>query len=575
MMFLKLKCAKPRHLCELVKRFSFGAVSFDVHSLAHFLDACMYDVAAAHARLLKSHDLARCSSPWNKILNLYCRSGLFRRAQQLFDVIPSRDVVSYNTLISAHARQGRATFESLRLYTRMLCENIKPDHLTLSMLLTTSSMLVEQIHSHSTKMGLNSNAFVGGALVSGYERCRGLEEAIRTFEEIEEMDVVCWNILIDVCARRGSKRHAVDMFCRMRKEGGGAFDCFTLTSVLKTCSERGDLSLGMQLHGCSWKAGLVRDTPIGNALITMYMKCGGGLDSAVEVFQTILDPNIISWTAIIAGLVQNGLAKEAASFYYEMVYVGMMENEFCFTSVLPAFSMLVSLDHGRMIHSRIIKSGFCFNVMVGNALIDMYFKCGSAEDAQMAFETMRNHDTVSWTITILGFGQHGKGEEALQIFRALDRSGTSPDSVTFLALLSTCSHGGLVEEGIKIFHSMVNDYNIKPKREHCACVIDMLGRAGKLSEAEKFIQELGLERDPLAWESLLGTCAIHGATELGERSAEKVMELEPHKDGPYVLLSNIYAEQKMWAEKVKLRGRLDASMLAKDVGYSWSSGFKV
>ncbi|WOL06531.1 pentatricopeptide repeat-containing protein [Canna indica] len=335
-MFVGFKCHKSRHLSEHLKLFSSVALS-----LARFLDACADDAAvpATHACLIKVYDSTASSSSslWNKLLRFYSTRGLLREAQHLFDEIPSRDAVSYNTLISSHARDGRDSSEILRLYKRMLRENIQPDHITLPALLSVSSNLVEQIHSQSVKLGLNSNAFVGGAMVKGYERCRGLDEAIRAFEEIKELDSVSWNIVIDVCARRGSKRHAVDMFSRMQLEGGGSVDSFTLTSVLKTCSEKGDLSLGMQLHGCSWKAGLVYDTPISNALITMYMKCGGRVDSALEVFRGILFPNIISWSAIIAGLVQNGLAKEAACFYCEMVRKGMMENEFCFASLVPAF----------------------------------------------------------------------------------------------------------------------------------------------------------------------------------------------------------------------------------------------
>ncbi|KAG1334356.1 pentatricopeptide repeat-containing protein [Cocos nucifera] len=491
-----------------------------------------------------------------------------------------RDAISYNTMISAQIRIKRNAFEPLRLYSQMLADGVKPNNITFSSLLVASdgmkeSHFVEQIHAQSIKFGLNSDEFVGSAMVNGYERCRGLKEALCAFEEIAELDSVSFNIMIDVCARRGSKWLAMDIFSRMRREGNGSFDSFTLTSVLKTCLERGDLRLGMQLHGCAWKAGLVSDAPIGNALITMYSKCGGGMDSMVAAFRRVLEPNIISWTAMIAGLVQNGLAEEAASFYKEMVTSDVMENEFCFASVLRAFSFLASLEHGRMVHSRIVKSVFSLDVMVGNALVDLYFKCGSLEDARLVFETMRSPDVVCWTVMILGLGQHGKGREALKIFGAMESKGFKPDAITFLAALSACSHGGLVDDGLRIFNSMVNHYGIKPKREHCACVVDMLGRSGRLKEAERFIGEMGMEMDPLAWEALLGACGIYGEMELGQRSAEKLIKLEPQKDGPYVLLSNIYAERRMWEEKESLRERLNASGLRKEPARSWFSGLEV
>ncbi|XP_074588091.1 pentatricopeptide repeat-containing protein At4g33170-like [Curcuma longa] len=571
---LLLRRPEPRHFSRALNLVSSATVFFDAHSL---LDSCAASAgglpcfaSAAHACLLKLRD-----PPWNKLLRIYCRLGLLHHAHQLFDEMPRRDVVSYNTLVTSHARADRDADETLRLYGRMLRESLQPDHITLTALLDVSSDLVEQIHSHSVKLRLNSNPFVGSAMVNQYEQRRGLEDAIQVFEEIEEVDLVSWNIVIDVCARRGSKKHAAEIFSRMRKESRFGFDCFTLTSVLKTCSEAEDLSFGMQLHGCSLKAGLVFDAPIGNALITMYSKCGGEMDCAVDVFEGISNLNIISWTSMIAGLVQNGLAKEAVSYYHNMVHAGMLENGVCFASVLPAFSKLSNLDLGRMVHSRIIKLDVFRDVMVANALVDVYFKCGSVKDAELAFATMQSRDTVSWTIMINGFGQHGKGAEALRIFKRLERSGANLDTVTFLAVLSTCSHGGLIDEGIRIFHSMVKDHNIKPTTEHYACVIDMLGRAGRLDKAERFIKEMDLENDPLAWEALLGACGIHGAIEMAEKSAEKVMELEPHKDGPYILLSNIYAQQKMWVEKERLRKALDASVSVKEVGYSWSSGLKL
>ncbi|XP_073010918.1 putative pentatricopeptide repeat-containing protein At3g15130 [Typha latifolia] len=571
---------KPRHLNQPLKFLCSSAIPFDdLHHLSAFLDTATdkHDSrggGAAHARLLKLHFFNGNSSLWNKLLNLYSRCGLRPIVLNMFDTMPNRDIVSYNTVISSQPRSDSGAFDAMHLYARLLHEDLQPNHITFSALLAASHgivcpQFVEQIHAQSLKLGLNLNGFVGSAIVNAYEKCRGMEEAIHAFEEIVDLDSVCWNVMIDVCARRGSKSHIAEVFSRMRKEGGSSFDCFTLTSVLKTCLEKGELYLGMQLHGCAWKAGLESEAPTGNALITMYLNCGEGMSSAIEVFRRILKPNIISWTAMISGLMQNGLAAEAAGFYKEMVNAGVMENDFCFTSLLPVSGMLASLEHGRMVHCRIQKSAFCSDVMVGNALIDMYFKCGSLEDGQLAFETMTKHDTVSWTIMILGFGQHGEGDKALEIFRAMTTGGFIPDSVTFLAILSACSHGGLVDEGLRIFHSMVDRYKIKPKREHCACIVDLLGRAGRLKEAESFIGKMEIGMDPLAWEALLGACGMHGEMELGQRSAEKIMVLEPQKDGPYVLLSNMYAERRRWQEKENLRERLDSSRSRKDAACSW------
>ncbi|KAJ0981102.1 hypothetical protein J5N97_009357 [Dioscorea zingiberensis] len=574
-------------LTRLVRGPSHGPISaaFHTHPSSCALEACadardLRGGAAAHAQVLKlQHSFGHSFSLWNKILKLYTICGRFHLADKVFDSMPQRDIVSFNTMITASVRAHRDAFIAVDLYSRMRFENMDPNNITISALLAVSSHckcphFVEQVHAHAVRFGLSSNAFVGSSLVNGYERCRGLDEAIRAFEDIDELDLVSWNTMIDVCARSNSKWLAVEVFSQARRWGCESFDCFSLTSVLKTCSEGHDFSLGIQLHCCALKAGLESETASGNALVTMYSRCEDKMDSALQVFRGIPSPNIISWTAVISGLVRHALADEAIRFYKQMLRVGASENEFCFACVLPAYSILARLEQGRQFHSRIIKSVFQSDIGVGNALIDMYFKCGGLEDARLAFERMKNRDTVSWTVMILGFGQHGKGHEAIEIFRTMESEGFKPDDVTFLAVLSACSHGGLVDEGLHIFRSMTDKYSYKPRREHYACIIDMFGRAGKFKYAERFIEENEIESESLAWEALLGACGMHGEKELGEKSAMKVMELEPQKDGPYVLLSNLYAEQRMFEEKEKLRQRLDVTGLKKEAGSSWFSCMK-
>ncbi|KAF7107408.1 hypothetical protein CFC21_108034 [Triticum aestivum] len=187
-------------------------------------------------------------------------------------------------------------------------------------------------------------------------------------------------------------------------------------------------------------------------------------------------------------------------------------NGHCFASVLCESAALASLEHGKMVHCRVMNLGFCSDTVVGNALFDMYFKCGSSSDARPVFRTMRVRDVVSWTAMILGFGRHGEAMKAVMTFREMIHDGFRPDSVTFLAVLSACRQGGLVDEGLAIFHSMVEDHGVKPQREHCACIVDLLGHAGRLKEAEALIKAVGLEMDSLAWESLLGACGLDGAS---------------------------------------------------------------
>ncbi|XP_078431274.1 putative pentatricopeptide repeat-containing protein At3g15130 [Wolffia australiana] len=532
--------------------------------------------SAVHGVLLKSPaHFPGSLSLWNKLLGLYRRCGHGPKTRRLFDEMRERDAVSFNTVISSSPDLSQA----LSLYSLMRRSGMKPNNITISVLLAASSVspsplgLIEQIHAQAVKFELAGDGFVGSALISGYSKSLRIEQASRVFEQMGEVDLVGWNIMIDSCARSGSTERTVEIFSRMRRQPGetAAMDGFSLTSVLKTCSQPDYLQTGAQIHGCALKAGFSIHTPIGNALVTMYSKCRGNKNSIISVFEAIPEKNVISWTAVISGLMQNELYEEAVNFYADMVRRGLDENEFSFASVIPAFAGLASLRNGRLIHARVAKSSHGLDVAIGNALVDMYFKCGSPEEGERAFRTMGRRDVVTWTAMIGGMGQHGKAKEALAVLREMIARGYKPDSVSFLAGLCACSHGGLVEDGLNVFHAMTSVYEIKPRVEHYAALIDLLGRAGKLKEAARFIEDMGLDSDPVAWETLLSACRIHGDTRLGEVSAGKIMELRPRKEAPYIMLSNIYAEKRMWEEKGMLRHRLDAKGLKKDVGCSWST----
>ncbi|KAI3848391.1 hypothetical protein MKW98_005771 [Papaver atlanticum] len=529
--------------------------------------------SSVHTHLIKLRPNGFISL-WNKLLRFYCKSNQMQLCLQLFEEMPCRDVVSFNTIISASFHSNGSLGEGIELFSKMKREDLEPNHITLSALIgacagsSASMNLAEIFHGQAIRYGFFSNCFVGSSLVDNYGKQMKLKEAVHAFDDIVELDLVSCNIMIDCFARNGCKEKAMKIFLRLRSKGV-EFDSFTLASLLKTCSDSRDLKRGMEIHGCVIKAGLSSEIPTSNALVTMYSKCEEESISAIKIFERTQAPNIISWTAIISGFMQNGQNKEAIKFYERMLKVGMKENQFTFASILPAYSSLTRLEQGMQVHGRIIKSGFVSDILVGNALIDMYFKCGSLIEAKMVFKKMEVRDVVSWTMMITGFGHHGKGKEALDILRMMSSEGFKPDDITFLGGLSACSHCGLVDEGLQIFRLMVDHYGIKLRKEHFACLIDMLGRAGRLKEAEMFIQEMGVGSEVFVWEALLGACSIHGEIELGERSAEKIMKLEPRRNQPYVLLANIYADRGLWEDKERVRESLGMSGLKKKTGNSW------
>ena len=551
--------------------------SIKFHQFRQILQECtsagdLLSGMSVHAHLVKLN-ISGFIMIWNKLLSLYLKFGYIHYAHQLFDSMPQRDVVTFNTMISASVRDDYDAFELLHLFSKMKKEDVQPNHITFSGLIGACNGLIalrlrEVFHAQTVHCGLSSNAFVGSSLVDGYAKQMRLEDAIRAFDEIIELDLVSWNIMIDGCVRNNSKEHGVRMFLQMLK-GNVRFDGFTLTSIIKTCSKPGDLKHGMQLHGCAIKLALAQETPIHNSLITMYSKCEKGMESPIRIFGSISEPNIISWTAMISGFVQNEQSEEAHGFYKEMLRSGVRENDFSLSSILPVYGNLANLDQGKQIHARVIKSWFGLDLSVNNALIDMYSKCGSLEDAHLVFMKMEKHDVVSCTTMIMSYGQHGKGKEALEILSEMESEGLVPDGVTFLGCLYACSHGGLVEEGVRVFKTMTEVHNLKHKQEHFACVVDMLGRAGRLNEAESFIDEMGIESDVLVWEALLGACRLHGEMELGKKSAQKIMELRPEGHGPYILLANIYAERGSWEDKKVLREKLVSHGLKKQLGCSW------
>ncbi|KAL8115482.1 putative pentatricopeptide repeat-containing protein At3g15130 [Apium graveolens] len=544
-------------------------IKFIIPHVSYLLDKCTYsrDLRpgfSVHAYMLKLGFLIL----WNKLLNLYCKCGEFHIAWQLFETMPQRNVVSFNTMILACLRNGYVV-ESLVLFSEMVNEEkIKPDNITLAGLIGGGSVhLREVFHGQAIRYGLNSNEFVGSSLIDGYAKENRLEDAIRVFYEIHVRDLVSWNIIIDACVQNDAKGHAWEIFYNMLHENV-AFDGFTLTSFMKTCSEPGDLKLGMLLHCCAVKSGMAFQTPTSNALITMYSRCEGGMTSAAKIFNGLLAPNIISWTAMIAGFMQNESSKESVGFYLYMLRSGMRENSFTFSSILPAYSNLARLEEGRSVHARIVKSGFELDLSVNNALVDLYSKCGSLDEAHLVFRTMRYHDRISYTTIITGLGRHGEGKKALEFLKDMLTEEIKPDDITFLGCLYACSHGGLVNDGMHLFKVMIDVYKIRPRREHLSCVVDMLGRAGRLKEAELFIEEMGTESDIFTWQSLLGACNLYGEISLGEKSAKKIMQLHPERQGTYVSLANIYAENNLWENKRDMRENLIMSRSIKDVGCS-------
>eukprot|EP01018_Ginkgo_biloba_P025333 Gb_35278 [translate_table: standard] len=386
----------------------------------------------------------------------------------------------------------------------------------------------KQVHAYVIKAGIDSDVFVGSSLVTMYGTCGDIDNARQVFDTISERNVVSWNAMISGYAQNGRIEDAEELFDKMPER-----------------------------NVVSW-----------TTMVAGYVQ-NGTVEIARHVFDKMSERSVVSWTAMIAGYAQNGHGEEALKLFYQMQSTGTKPNQSTFSSILNACAGCAALNQGKHVHVSIIKTGFQSDVVLWSALVDMYAKCGSIQEALHAFNKMPERNAVSWNAMITGYAQHGYGKEALQLFEQMQHRGIKPNSITFVGVLSACRHAGLVDEGWRYFSSMDQDHCIVPEAEHYACMVDLIGRAGHLDEAEAFINKMPFKPDVVVWGALLGACRIHVNMELGECAAEHLLELEPQNAAAYVLLSNIYAATGRWDDVVKVRKMMKDRGVKKRPGCSW------
>eukprot|EP01018_Ginkgo_biloba_P028611 Gb_18166 [translate_table: standard] len=423
------------------------------------------------------------------------------------------------------------------------------------------------IHSHAIKTGSEPDIFVRNNLINMYAKCGNLADARQVFDIMPKRNKTSWTAMIAGYSQTGYGKEALQLFCEMQRAGTKS-NQFTFGSVLKACASTEALEMGKQVQAHIIMTGFESDFFMGSALIDMYSKCRT-LEYARHVFDKMPKRDVVVWTTMIAGYTHNGQGEQALELFSQMQGEGVKPAKFTFTSVLSACASLAILAQGKQIHDHILKIGFQAHVSMGNALITMYSRCGSIESARHVFDRMPQKNMISWNAMIVGCAQHGLCKEGLQLFEQMQAVGMMPDHITFVGVLSACSHVGLVNEGRNYFASMSEFYNIPPRVEHYACMVDLLGRAGLLDEAEDFIRKMPFEPGPMVWKTFLGACRIHGNIQLGQLAAERLLQFEPQNDATYVLLSNIYAAVGRWEDVEKVRKLMNDRGVKKDRGLSW------
>lgn len=387
-----------------------------------------------------------------------------------------------------------------------------------------------------------------------------------------DRDHFSWSSIISGHSRHGRPREALSFYRRMQSEGKGKDPSFgnkfTASSALAAATAVPCLRHGKEIQCHIVRMGFDSDAVVWSALSDMYAKCGS-IDDARHVFDRTVDRDVVSWTAMIGRYFDGGRREEGFELFSDMLKTGIRPNEFTFAGVLNACSELAMEGQGKQIHGYMTRIGYDPLSFSTSALVHMYSKCGNIDKARVVFEGMPKPDLVSWTSLISGYAQNGYPEEAIKYFDLLLQSGTHPDHIAFVGVLSACTHAGLVDKGLQIFHSIKDKHAIEHTADHYACAVDLLSRSGRFEEAEEIISKMPMRPDKFLWASLLGGCRIHKNLRLGKRAAEALFEIEPENAATYVTLANIYASEGSWAEVEKIRKKMDRQGAVKKPGSSW------
>ncbi|WZZ42559.1 hypothetical protein YC2023_038818 [Brassica napus] len=506
----------------------------------------------------------------NYLIDMYskCREPII--AHKVFDKMPERSVVSWTALMSGHVLNGELN-GSLSLFSEMVRHGVSPNEFTLSTNLKACGLLNAlekglQIHGFCLKMGFETMVEVGNSLVDMYSKCGGINEAERVFGSMVDTSLITWNAMIAGYVHSGYGGRALDTFRMMRERP----DKFTLTSLLKACSSIGMIHGGKQIHGFLIRSGFPcsSSATITGSIVDLYVKCGD-LFGARKAFDQIKEKTMISWSSLILGYAQEGDFVEAMSLFRQLRELTSRVDSFVLSGIIGVFADFALLRQGQQMQALAVKLPSGLETSVSNSVVDMYLKCGLVDEAEKFFDEMQSRDVISWTVMITGYGKHGLGKKAVSVFKQMLRYNIEPDDVCYLAVLSACSHSGLIKEGEELFSNLLETPGIKPRVEHYACVVDLLGRAGRLKEGKHLIDSMPVKPNIGIWQTLLSGCRLHGDIELGKEVSEILLRIDGNNPANYVMVSNLYGQAGYWQEHGKAREVGKTRGLKKEAGMSW------
>ncbi|KAG8071860.1 hypothetical protein GUJ93_ZPchr0006g41873 [Zizania palustris] len=524
-----------------------GGVRPNEFTAAALLQACGLAQDATLGRMVHGNLVASgfCSDPFvtGSLVNMYAKVGDVISAKELVLRLDSRDVVSWTTLVSGCVINGMLV-EALKVFVMMLEDGVLPNNVTMLSVIQACSLmgdsgLFSSLHALVVQLGLENDVAVVNSLIMMYAKNGYVEEATGLF--------------VDPYLRRGD-------VCS---------DSDVLAALLYGCTVSGSLKYGKGFHARLIKVNAFPSVSIENSLMGMYSRFEQ-VDAAYVVFKGMKVKDIVSWNTIISCLAKNEQVNEALELFSTLHSgAGLMPDSVTVLSIVQACSNAGLLQQGQMLHGYIIKYGYLYDVSICNALISMYARLGRIDLSEQIFEQMDIKDLVSWNSMINAYGIHGDGHSSLKLFNQLLDAGThSPNAITFVSLISACSHSGLISEGYKCFESMKSDHGIEPSMDHYASLVDLLGRSGRFAEAEQFIRDMPVYPNASVWGPLLAACCLHGNVDLAEKAAEELSVLEPESDKWRVSLSNTYALAGRWKDSAKIRTEMKRIGLKKEAGWS-------
>ena len=516
------------------------------------------------------------------------------------DFFPGKGISSlskWSHLIRSYLSQG-ASREALLVYSGFRRKGVYLLGLAPLVLKACAALSTvkhgKALHAESVKNGVDFDVMIGTSLVCMYAKCGDVVDSRKVFDYMPERNVVTWNAMICGYLKNRDGKSAVLLFEKMSirtavtwiemidgfaKSGdtGTARHFFddvpselrnvvTWTVMVDGYASNGEMEAAREV----FEGMPERNFFAWSSMISGYCK-KGNVREARAIFDRIPVRNLVNWNSLISGYAQNGFSEEALEAFGKMQAEGFEPDEVTIASVLSACSQLGLLDAGKKVHHMINRKGIKLNQFVLNGLVDMYAKCGDLANARLIFEGMPHRNCACWNSMISGFAVHGQSREALEFFGRMEDSHERPDEITFLSVLSACAHGGFVSAGLEIF-SRMEKYGLITGIKHYGCLIDLLGRAGRIKEAYDLIKRIPMKPNDAVWGALLGACRVHLDMEMADRVVEEIAKVDPNIssgfDSQYVLLSNIYAASDRWEKAEKMRMKMVNKGFQKTPGCS-------